>query len=392
MQDQEIEKLIEAEAARQAGVVNLIASENYVSGDVLAALGSVLTNKYAEGYSAMRYYGGNEVSDQIENLAKARALALFGLSADEWAANVQPLSGSPANLAALLALAPLGSKVMGMNLADGGHLTHGHKVSATGKLWRQVPFGVDPKTETIDHAALESLAAAEKPSVVIAGFTAYPRHVDWAAFRKIADAAGAFLLADMSHTAGLVAGGAAPSPFPHADVVVTTCHKTLRGPRAAIIFSRRDRSRDGKPLPELIDKAVFPGLQGGPHLNQIAAAAVALREAAQPEFKAYAAQVVANARALAGELARLGWHVVSGGTDTHLVLVNTWEKGVGGKDAAERLERAGIIANKNTVPGETRSPVDPSGIRLGSAAETTRGKTEADFVEIARRIDAALRG
>jgi glycine hydroxymethyltransferase len=392
MRDEEIKELIDAEAARQAGVVNLIASENYVSDDVLAALGSVLTNKYAEGYSAARYYGGNEISDKIENLAKERALGTFGLSGDEWAANVQPLSGSPANVAALLALAPIGAKVMGMNLSDGGHLTHGHKVSATGKIWQQVPFGVDPKTETIDHAALEEIAAREKPAVVIAGFTAYPRSVDWVAFRKVADAAGAFLLADMSHTAGLVAGGVAPSPFPHADVVMTTCHKTLRGPRAAILWSRKDKTRDGKPLPDLIDKAVFPGLQGGPHLNQIAATAVALREAMAPEFKTYAAQVVANAAALAAELSRLGWHVVSGGTDTHLVLVDTWKNGVGGKEAADRLERAGIIANKNTVPGETRSPVDPSGVRFGTAAETTRGKTEADFTEIARRIDAALRG
>lgn len=391
MKDTEIEKLIEAETARQGSVVNLIASENYVSDNVIAALGSALTNKYAEGYPGARYYGGNEVVDQIENLAKARALAAFGLLSDEWAVNVQPLSGSPANVAALTALAPLGSKVMGMNLSDGGHLTHGHKVSATGKLWAQVPYGVDSKTEVLDYAALETLAAAEKPAVVIAGFTAYPRAIDWAAFRKVADAGGAFLLADISHTAGLIAGGVAPSPFAHADVVTTTVHKTLRGPRAAIIFSRKDRSRDGKPLPELVDKAVFPGLQGGPHLNQIAAVAVALHEAAQPEFKTYAAQVVKNAQALAAELARLGWRVVSGGTDTHLVLVDTWANGVGGKDASDRLERAGIIVNKNTIPGEMRSPVDPSGIRLGTAAETTRGKTEADFVAIAARIDVALR-
>lgn len=392
MKDTEIENLIEAERARQGKVVNLIASENYVSDDVLAALGSALTDKYAEGYPGLRYYGGNEVVDEVEALACRRALDLFGLSPETWAVNVQPLSGSPANLAALLALAPLGSKVMGMRLADGGHLTHGHKVSATGKLWAQVPYGVDPETSTLDYAAIEALAAAEKPSAVIAGFTAYPRAVDWAAFRKVSDAAGAFLLADMSHTAGLVAGGAAPSPFPHADVVTTTAHKTLRGPRAALVFSRRDRARDGKPLPELVDRAVFPGLQGGPHVNQIAAVAVALGEAARPEFRAYAAQVVANARALAAELARLGWRVVSGGTDTHLVLVDTWASGVGGKEAADRLERAGIIVNKNAVPGDTRSPVDPSGIRLGSAAETTRGKTEADFIEIARRIDATLRG
>lgn len=391
MHDQEIAKLIEAEAARQAGVVNLIASENYVSDDVLAALGSPLTNKYAEGYPGARYYGGNGVVDEIERLAQARALALFGLSADEWAVNVQALSGSPANLAALLALAPIGAKVMGMSLADGGHLTHGHKVSATGKLWAQVPFGVDPKTEVLDYAALERQAAAESPAVLIGGFTAYPRAVDWAALRRAADQGGAFLLADISHTAGLVAGGVAPSPFPYADVVTTTVHKTLRGPRAALIFSRKDRARDGKPLPELVDRAVFPGLQGGPHVNQIAAVAVALREAAQPDFKKYAAQVVANARALAGELSRLGWRVVSGGTDTHLVLVDVAAGGVAGKEASERLERARIIVNKNAIPGDTRPPADPSGIRLGSAAETTRGKLESDFVEIARRIDAALR-
>jgi glycine hydroxymethyltransferase len=392
MKDAEVAALIEAESARQAETVNLIASENFVSADVLAALGSPLTNKYAEGYPGARYYGGNEVSDQVERLAATRALALFGLADRDWGVNVQPLSGSPAVTAALLALAPLGAKVMGMNLSDGGHLTHGHKVSATGKLWAQVPYGVDPQTEVVDYAALGALAAVEKPAVVIAGFTAYPRAIDWAAFRKVADAAGAFLLADVSHTAGLVAGGAAPSPFPHADAVVATCHKTLRGPRAAIIWSRRDRARDGKPLPELVDRAVFPGLQGGPHLNQIAATAVALGEAARPDFKKYAAQVVANARALAGGLARRGWRVVSGGTDTHLVLVDTWASGVGGREAAERLERASIIVNKNTLPGETRTPVDPSGIRLGTAAETTRGKTEADFEAIAARIDAALRG
>ena len=391
MKDAEIEKLIGDEKARQGNVVNLIASENYVSDDVRAALGSPLTDKYAEGYPGARYYGGNEVVDQIEALCRERALALFGLSADVWAVNVQALSGSPANLAALLALAPLDAKVMGMNLSDGGHLTHGHKVSATGKLWRQVPYGVDVETETLDYGALAVLAAAEKPAAVIAGFTAYPRAIDWAAFRKVADAGGAFLLADISHTAGLVAAGVAPSPFPFADVVTTTAHKTLRGPRAALIFSRRDRSRDGKPLPELVDRAVFPGLQGGPHVNQIAATAVALREAAQPDFKKYAARVVANAQALAAELARLGWRVVSGGTDTHLLLVDTWGNGVGGQDASDRLGRVGIIVNKNTIPGETRAPQDPSGIRLGTAAETTRGKTEADFVEIAERVDAALR-
>lgn len=389
MQDTEIQKLIKAEAARQKKVINLIASENYVSKDVLTALGSELTNKYAEGYPGKRYYGGNEVMDTIENLAKERALKLFKLSPNEWAVNVQPYSGSPGNLAVYLALVPHGGKIMGMTLSHGGHLTHGQKVSVSGKFWTQVPYGVDEKTEVIDYETLKEGALKEKPALIVAGYTAYPRIIDFKKFREIADACGAFLMVDMSHFAGLVAGGAYPSPFPYADVVTTTTHKTLRGPRGAMIFSRIDK----RGIPNKIDKAVFPGLQGGPHLNQIAAAAVALAEAAKPIFKNYAAQVVKNAQALSDELQKLGWRIVSGGTDSHLLLVDTWMqgKGVGGKEASDRLEEAGIIVNKNTIPFDARSPVDPSGIRLGTPAETTRGKKETDFVKIARQIDQILR-
>lgn len=389
MKDTEVKKLIEAEKKRQKGVINLIASENYASKDVLAALGSCLTDKYAEGYSALRYYGGNEIIDQVENIAKARALSLFNLLSDEWYVNVQALSGSPANLAVYLGLVPQGGKIMGMSLPHGGHLTHGQKVSITGKFWVQVPYGVDAKTEMLDYTALKGLALKEKPAIIVAGFTAYPRIVDFKKFRETADACGALLMVDMSHFAGLVAGGVYPSPFPFADIVTTTTHKTLRGPRAALIFAKKD----ARGLPLKIDKAVFPGLQGGPHLNQIASAAVALAEAARPDFKKYAAQVVKNAAAFADEFQKLGWRVVSGGTDSHLILLDTWMngKGTGGKEASERLEKAGIIVNKNTIPFDTRTPVDPSGIRLGTAAETTRGKKEKDFVKIAQKIDRILR-
>jgi len=389
MKDKEIDRLIEQEKKRQKSVINLIASENYVSQDVLDVLGSELTNKYAEGYSGYRYYGGNEISDKIENLCKARALKLFKLSSQRWHVNVQALSGSPANLAVYLGLVPLGGIIMGMSLADGGHLTHGHKVSATGKFWRVVQYGVDAKTEKIDYDAVKKLARKENPNIIVAGFTAYPRLVDYKKFREIADTCGAYLMVDMSHTAGLVAGGACPSPFPYADVVTTTTHKTLRGPRSALIFSRID-DRD---LHKKIDKAIFPGLQGGPHLNQIASVAVALAEATRPDFKKYAKQVVKNAKTLSGELKRLGWRIVSGGTDTHLALVDTWMdgKGVSGKEASDRLEKAGVIVNKNTIPGEKRSPMDPSGIRIGTAAETTRGKKEKDMKVIARKIDTILR-
>src|SRR3989344_3697694 len=332
MKDTQIKKLIEAERKRQKRVINLIASENYVSKDVLEALGSELTNKYAEGYPGARYYGGNEVMDKVERLAQERALELFKLSPDEWAVNVQPLSGSPANLAVYLALCPPSrnpdssfqpARVMGMTLAHGGHLTHGHKVSATGKFWTQVPYGVDEKTEVLDYEKIKEIATREKPAIIVAGYTAYPRIIDFKKFREIADFCGAYLMVDMSHFAGLVAGGVYPSPFEYADVVTTTTHKTLRGPRSAMIFSKIDDLNLGA----AIDKAIIPGLQGGPHENQIAAVAVALKEASSPAFKKYANQIVKNAKTLAGELKRLGWRVVSGGTDSHLILVDVWNSG-----------------------------------------------------------------
>ncbi len=389
MKDKQIEKLIQSEKKRQKSVINLIASENYVSDDVLEALGSELTNKYAEGYSSLRYYGGNEFSDKIETLCKDRALKLFGLSEKKWHVNVQPLSGSPANLAVYAALVSPHGKIMGMSLDHGGHLTHGHKVSITGKFWNQIPYGVDRSSEIINYKDLKKIAVEHKPDIIVAGFTAYPRTIDFDKFREIADACGAYLLVDMSHIAGLIAGGAYPSPFPYADIVTTTVHKTLRGPRSAMIFVRKDERN----LDKLIDKAVFPGLQGGPHLNQIAAVAVALKEADSPAFKKYISQVVKNAKVLANELMRLDWRVVSGGTDSHLVLVDTWMggKGIPGKEASSRLEKEGIIVNKNTIPFDSRSPFDPSGIRLGTAAETTRGKKEKDMLEIARKINKILR-
>jgi len=390
MKDKEIKRLITKETKRQKAVVNLIASENTVSAAVLSALGSVLTNKYAEGYPRKRYYGGNIVTDEVEQLCQKRALKLFGLSPKKWAVNVQALSGSPANLAVYAALVPQGEKIMGMKLSAGGHLTHGHKASVTGKFWTQVGYGVDPKTEVIDYDVLMRTACTEKPTIIVAGFTAYPRKVDWKRFRQIADACGALLLVDMSHLGGLVAGKAYPSPFPFADIVTTTTHKTLRGPRSALIFSHIDE----RALSEKIDKAVFPGLQGGPHMNQIAAVAVALNEADSPKFKTYIKQVILNAKAFATELSRLGWRVVSGGTDSHMVLLDTWMdgKGISGSDASKKLEKSGIIVNMNTIPGETRSPSDPSGIRLGTPAQTTAGWKEKDFIRLAQRMDKVLRG
>jgi glycine hydroxymethyltransferase len=403
MKDTQIKNILKDEKARQKSVINLIASENYVSQDVLTALGSELTNKYAEGYPNARYYGGNINSDKVELLCQKRALSLFKLSPKKWAVNVQALSGSPANVAVYTALIPQGGKIMGMSLTNGGHLTHGHKVSVTGKFWQQVPFGVDSKTEMIDYEEVRRIAVSEKPNIIVAGFTAYPRTVDWKKFRAIADECDAILMVDMSHVAGLVAGGVYPSPFNYADVVTTTVHKTLRGPRSALIFSRSDKfitKADKKfGFPSLIDKAVFPGMQGGPHLNQIAGVAVALGEANTPAFKKYAKQVKLNAHVLAQELMKHGWKIISGGTDSHLVLVDTWMGGlknelgagaVSGSDASDALEKIGIIVNKNTIPGESRSAFDPSGIRLGSAAETTRGKKEKDFKKIAQKIHETL--
>lgn len=389
MQDTQIEGLLKEERERQNAVINLIASENYVSQDVLTALGSELTNKYAEGYPGKRYYGGNGVVDRVEILCQERALVLFNLSREYWHVNVQPLSGSPANLAVYTALVPMGGKIMGMSLDHGGHLTHGHKVSASGKFWTQVPYGVNKETEVLDFDDLRAIATEAKPHIIVAGFTAYPRVIDFQKFRILADSVGALFMVDMSHFAGLVAGGEYPSPFDYADVVTTTVHKTLRGPRSAMIFAKKD----ARELDKKIDRAVFPGLQGGPHMNQIAAVAVALHEANTVAFKEYAKQVKKNAAMLADELTKQGWRVISGGTDSHLVLVDTWleGKGIGGSEASNRLEKEGVIVNKNTIPFDTRSPMDPSGIRLGSAGETTRGKKESDFVTIAQRIDTILK-
>lgn len=420
MKDTEVKKIIAAETARQKKVINLIPSENYVSNDVREAVGSVFDNKYSEGYPFARYYGGNQQTDIVESLCQKRALKLFGLKDSEWHVNAQALSGSPANLAVYMALvnhavpaadgnfkAP--GKLMGMLLSAGGHLTHGQKVSASGKFFQAVNFGVDINTERIDYVALRKQAMKEKPDLIVAGFTAYPRIVDWAEFRAIADACGALLMVDMSHIAGLVAGKAYPSPFPYADVVTTTTHKTLRGPRGALIFAKKNfldkTARFGEKngvidLGKRVDKAVFPGLQGGPHMSHIAGITIALGEAARPEFKTYAKQVIKNCQAFGKEFTKLGWRVISGGTDSHLLLVDTWMNGnvtpkgtgaVPGKVAEAALEAAGIICNKNTIPGEGRSPFDPSGIRVGTPAETTRGKKEEDFRKIARKIDQVLR-
>ncbi len=389
MKDKKIFSLITQEEKRERSVIDLIASENYVSQDVLTALGSVFTNKYAEGYPGRRYYGGNSVVDQLETLTQERALKLFKLAPSKWHVNVQPHSGSPANVAVYMGLLPHDGtgRIMGMSLAHGGHLTHGHGVSMSGKFWKQIPYGVSPKTERLDFEEIMKIAKKEKPNIIVAGFTAYPRKIDWKKFRAIADAVGAYLMVDMSHIAGLVAGGAHPSPFPYADIVTTTTHKTLRGPRGAMIFVKKD----GRELAAKIDKAVFPGMQGGPHENAIAAVAVTLHEAMQPAFKKYAAQVVKNASALSGELKTLGWRIVSGGTDNHLMLVDTWANGISGKEASVRLEAAGIIVNMNTIPNDMRKPMDPSGIRIGTPAETTRGKKEKDMIALARVIDRVLR-
>ncbi len=398
MKDIQIKKLIDIEKKRQKSVVNLVASENYVSKDVLEALGSELTNKYGEGYPGQRYYRGTVIVDKIETIAQERARQLFDLKESEWGVNVQPLSGSPANLAVYSALVPPGEKIMGMTLSHGGHLTHGQKVSMTGKFWNSVLYGVNKDTELLDYEEIKQMALAENPKLIVAGFTAYAHIIDFSKFREIADACGAILMIDMSHFGGLVAGKAYPSPFPYADIVTTTTHKTLRGPRSAIIFSRKNKTRTNSKGKEisfttLIDKAIIPGLQGGPHFNQIAAVAIALKEAMTPAFRKYTAQVKKNAKALSDELSRLGWRIVEGGTETHLLRVDVWEngKGMGGREAADRLEAAGIIVNENTIPFDTRSPLDPSGIRLGTAAETTRGKKEKDMKKIAERIDQILR-
>ncbi|OGZ41925.1 MAG: serine hydroxymethyltransferase [Candidatus Ryanbacteria bacterium RIFCSPHIGHO2_02_FULL_45_43] len=378
-------RLLQEEQTRQKNSLNLVASENYVSGQVLLALGSVFTNKYSEGYPRNRYYGGNEVVDKVENLARERALKLFKLNPAHWHVNVQPYSGSPANAEVYSALVPLGEKIMGLELTMGGHLSHGHKVSITSKAWKVAQYAVDKKTHRLDYETILRLARREKPKLIIAGYTAYPRVINFKKFNEIAQSVGAFVMVDMSHFAGLVAGRVYPSPFPYADVVTTTTHKTLRGPRGAMIFAKKELARK-------IDRAVFPGFQGGPHNHQTLAIAVALHEALQPSFVSYAKRVKNNAVVLALELKKRGWEIITGGTDSHVLLVNVSANGVGGYQAETMLEEANIVVNKNTIPYDERPPSDPSGIRLGTPAVTTRGMRVREMKLIADLIDRALKG
>jgi glycine hydroxymethyltransferase len=377
--DSAIHDLIKREVARQEHGLELIASENFVSVAVLEAMGTALTNKYAEGVPKKRYYGGCEVVDEVEQLAIDRAKALFGAAH----ANVQPHSGAQANMAAYLAVLKPGETLMGLALPHGGHLTHGSPVNFSGVLFRAVAYGVREDTGTIDYDEVRATALAERPQLIIAGGSAYARIIDFPALRAIADEIGATFLVDMSHFAGLVAGGVHPSPVPHAQIVTTTTHKTLRGPRGGMILCTAE-------LAKAVDKWVFPGTQGGPLEHIIAAKAVALGEAARPEFRTYAAQVVRNAQALAQALLGRGYAIVSGGTDTHLMLVDLRAKGLTGKDAEQLLDRAGITVNKNTIPGDPQSPFVTSGIRLGTPAVTTRGFRESEMARVAELIDEVL--
>jgi glycine hydroxymethyltransferase len=377
--DSEIADLINAEARREAEKIRLIPSENYVSVAVLEACGTLLTNKYSEGYPGRRYYEGQQIVDPLEALARERAESLFGVAH----ANVQPYSGSPANLAVYLAFAKPGDTFMSMELSAGGHLSHGSPASVTGKWFNPVHYGVRRDTGRVDMDEVRDLALKERPKIIFCGGTAIPRTIDFPAFAAIAAEVDAVLVADIAHIAGLIAGGAHPSPVGHAPVITTTTHKTLRGPRGAMIMTDAEHASP-------IDKAVFPGLQGGPHNHTTAAIAVALKEASAPSFRVYAAQIVANAKALAAALTERGYDLVSGGTDNHLLLVDLTSKGIAGKPAAKALDRAGIELNFNTVPFDQRRPFDPSGIRLGTPAVTTRGLTEAHMPQLATWIDEAI--
>ena len=377
--DPEIFKLIKDEERYEIDSIRLIPSENYVSTAVLEATGSILTNKYSEGYSGRRYYEGQRNIDQIETIVIARAKALF--KADH--ANVQPYSGSPANLAVYFALLKPGDTIMGLSLPHGGHLTHGWPVSITGTFWRSTQYVVDRESQVIDFDAVRTMARKERPKIIVTGGTAYPRFWDFKTFGEIAKEVGALHLADISHVAGLIVGGVHPDPVPYADVITTTTHKTLRGPRGAMIMCRAEHA-------EAIDKAVFPGLQGGPHNHTTAAIGVALKEASTPDFKAYAKKVVSNAKTLADELMAHGFNLVSGGTDNHLILVDLTNKKVIGKKGAKALDAAGIVCNYNTVPYDPRKPFSPSGIRLGTPAITSRGMGDAEMRQIAKWIDAAI--
>jgi glycine hydroxymethyltransferase len=377
--DPQIAAAIDNETRRQHEGLELIASENFVSEAVLEAAGSVFTNKYAEGYPGKRYYGGCEFADVVENLARDRAKKLFGAEH----ANVQPHAGSQANMEAYAAVLQPGDTILGLNLAHGGHLTHGHHLNFSGKTYKIVPYGVTKETETIDYDELEKLAEKERPKLIIGGGSAYPRIIDFARMRQIADKVGALFLVDMAHFAGLVAGGAHPSPVPHAHIVTSTTHKTLRGPRAGMILSKAE-------FAQAIDKVVFPGMQGGPLVHIIAAKAVCFQEAMQPEFRDYARQVVANAKVLAESLANEGFRIISGGTDTHLMLVDVFSKGMLGSDAEKALGEAGITVNKNAIPFDTNPPMKPSGIRIGTPALTTRGMKENEMSQIGRWIAEVL--
>jgi glycine hydroxymethyltransferase len=378
--DPDIYNAIRAEVRRQNENIELIASENFTSLSVLEAMGSVLTNKYAEGYPAKRWYGGCENVDVVEELAISRAKQLFGAEH----ANVQPHSGTSANIAVFMALLEPGDKILGMDLTHGGHLSHGHKMNYSGKFYTIIPYGVSPKDERIDYDALEQLAKEHRPKMILLGASAYPRIIDFSRGKKIADEVGALLMVDMAHFAGLVATGHHPSPVPYADVVTTTTHKTLRGPRAGLILCKEKYAK-------AIDSAVFPGIQGGPLMHVIAAKAVALKEALSPEFKEYSAQIVKNAKVLAGDMAARGWRIVSGGTDNHLMLVDVTVKGFNGKQVQELLDKVKITANKNMIPFDKESPFKGSGVRLGTPAVTTRGMQEKEMELIAELIDVTLK-
>ncbi len=377
--DPQIAAAIDNETRRQHEGLELIASENFVSEAVLEAAGSVFTNKYAEGYPGKRYYGGCEFTDVVENLARDRAKALFGAEH----ANVQPHAGSQANMAAYAAVLQPGDTILGLNLAHGGHLTHGHHLNFSGKTYKIIPYGVTKESETIDYDELEKLAERERPKLIIGGGSAYPRIIDFARMRQIADKVGALYLVDMAHFAGLVAGGVHPSPVPHAQIVTSTTHKTLRGPRSGMILSKAE-------FAAAIDKTVFPGMQGGPLVHIMAAKAVCLHEAMQPEFRDYARQIVANAKELAQTLASEGFHIISGGTDTHLMLVDVFSKGMLGSEAEKALDQAGITVNKNAIPFDTNPPLKPSGIRIGTPALTTRGMKETEMRQIGKWISEVL--
>ena len=392
--DPEIFDLISAEDKRQHDELEMIPSENFVSDAVREAVGSVLMNKYSEGQPYKRYYQGNANIDAIEALVESRALQIFGLDEKVWHVNVQPVTGSLANLAVYAALLQFGDKMLGMNLYDGGHLTHGWKlpegkpISFTSRLFDTYFYNVDKETEVFDYDVIAAQTQKLKPKILISGGTAYPRNIDYERMRSIADSVGAIYMADVAHEAGLIAAGVNPSPFPHAHVVTMTTRKTLRGPIGAMVFA--NKTLLGGDVTEKIDFAVFPALQGGPQNHSISGIGVALHEAMQPEFKQYATQVVKNAQVLAEELKKSGFHVVSGGTDKHLVLLDLRSRGWTGKDAAIALEKVGIITNKNTVPNETGKPWNPSGLRLGTPALTTRGSTEKDMIKIAVKISEIL--